>query len=72
MSAEIGPVTFSLSFLALFIVDFIIFCLSFLFVEKLCGFKLNKDATYNMRRNMGIPLRFLYFRRNLLVFDKII
>jgi hypothetical protein len=40
-------------------------------IEK-CGFKLNKDATYNMRRNMGISLRFLYFRRNLLVFDKII
>ena len=40
-------------------------------IEKY-GFKYNEEESYKMRRNMGISLRFLYFRRNLMVFDKII
>ena len=35
------------------------------------GFKLNERKTQEIRNHIGLSLRFLYFRHNLLIFDKI-
>ena len=40
-------------------------------IEKY-GFKLNREKTNEIRQNITISLKFIYFKHNLLIFDKVL